>query len=159
DLMVTPNKVPKTLDTNLFCNVLGISINQFQELIKKARIKNGAMRQGIFLEQLTVAQTARYKENMYMFEGFELLERNIREYPDSIAASLLGYVGEVSPRMLEMDRYQSYQQGDYAGMSGLENGYEEVLRGQRGVYFIERDNFNRPTGSYKNGALDTPAIA
>ena len=32
------------------------------------------------------------------------------------------------------------------------------MRGQRGVYFIERDKFNRPTGPYKNGELDTPAV-
>ena len=44
-------------------------------------------------------------------------------------------------------------------MSGLENGYEEVLRGTRGVYYYERDNYNRLKDSYKKGALDTPAVA
>lgn len=61
--------------------------------------------------------------------------------------------------MLKMQKYESYQQGDYTGMNGLERSYEDVLRGQRGVYYLERDNFNRPRDSYKNGALDTPAVA
>src|SRR5690606_1744813 len=32
-------------------------------------------------------------------------------------------------------------------------------RGQRGVHFLVRDVLNRPRDAYKNGSLDTPAIA
>jgi len=159
DLMVTPNKVSKTLDTLQLCNALGIDRTAFEKLLHKARIKNGAYRQGVFIEELSTAQTARFKENMYLFDGFELLERSIREYPNASAGLVLGYVGEVSPAMLKKSRYSSYTQGDYVGMSGLENSYEEALRGTRGVYYLERDNFNRPTESYKHGALDTQAVA
>jgi penicillin-binding protein 2 len=158
DLVVTPNDIKKEFDTTTFCDALRISKDQFCSILKKIRIKNGPMRQGIFFEQLTPAQTARYQENMYQFNGFELVERSIRTYPDSVGGALLGYIGEVSPAMLKKDRYASYHQGDYLGMTGLEQFYEEELRGQRGVYFIERDKFNRPTGPYKNGELDTPAV-
>jgi penicillin-binding protein 2 len=159
DLMVTPNKLKKDLDTAQFCAVLGITQEDFNKMLRKTRIKNGAFRQGVFIEQLTTEQASRYKENMYLFDGFELQERSIREYPNGSAGLVLGYVGEVSQGMLKKDRYSSYTQGDYVGMSGLENSYEEVLRGTRGVYYLERDNFNRPTGSYKNGSLDTQAVA
>lgn len=159
DLMVTPNKVTKQLDTLQLCEALGIDRKTFQKMLQKARIKNGSMRQGIFIEQLSQAQTARFQENMYLFNGFELIERTIREYPNPSAGLVLGYVGEVSPGMLKQDNYKGYTQGDYTGMSGLERSYEEVLRGQRGVYYFERDNFNRPRESYRKGALDTPALA
>ena len=159
DLMVTPTKVPKDIDTLSLCNVLGITREEYDKLLFKSRMKNGPMRQGVFIEQLTAAQTARFKENMFLFNGFELLERSIRSYPNSSAGIILGYIGEVSPKMLKKDRYSSYRQGDYVGMNGLESSYEEVLRGQRGVYYFERDNFNRPRESYKRGALDTQAIA
>jgi penicillin-binding protein 2 len=159
DLMVTPTKVPRDLDTVALCNVLGIERATYEKLIFKSRMKNGPMRQGVFIEQLTAEQTAKFKENMFLFNGFELLERSIRSYPNASAGIILGYIGEVSPSMLIKERYSSYRQGDYVGMNGLEYSYEEVLRGQRGVYYFERDNFNRPRESYKRGELDTQAVA
>ena len=158
DLMVTPTKVPRDLDTIQLCEVLGIDQKTFNKLIQRTRVKSGSMRQGVFIEQLSYGQTARFKENMFLFTGFELLERSIRSYPNSSAGIILGYIGEVSPAMLKKERYASYRQGDYVGMNGLESSYEEVLRGQRGVYFFERDNFNRPRESYKNGTLDSQAV-
>jgi penicillin-binding protein 2 len=117
------------------------------------------MRPGTFLAQLTKAQTARFGENRYSFPGFDLVERNIRSYPEPHGGNFLGYIGEVSQGMLKKPRFLSYQQGDYVGLDGLELYYEEVLRGQRGVYFKERDNYNRPRDPYLKGALDTPASA
>lgn len=159
DLMVTPVKVPRDLDTVRLCQTLGIDRPTFEKLVYRARMKNGPMRQGVFIEQLSKEQTARFKENMFLFTGFELLERSNRAYPNSSAGIILGYIGEISPAMLKKERYLSYRQGDYVGINGLESSYEEVLRGQRGVYYFERDNFNRPRDSYKKGALDTQAIA
>ena len=104
DLMVTPNKVSKTIDTSELCRVLSIHKEQYGKLILKSNIKNGYRRPGTFIEQLTTEQTARFKENMYLFDGFELLERSTREYPNSSAGLLLGYVGEVSPAMLKRER-------------------------------------------------------
>ena len=117
------------------------------------------MRPGTFLAQLSKAQAARFGENRYSFPGFDLVERNIRSYPEPHGGAFLGYIGEVSPAMLKKPRFLTYQQGDYIGLDGLELAYEEVLRGQRGVYFKEKDNFNRPRDSYLKGALDTPAMA
>lgn len=159
DLMVAPNTVSKNLDTNALCDVLGINKPTFEKLLNHVRIRTGPMRKGALIEEMTPAQTARFQENIYMFPGFEMAERYIRTYPNASAGQVLGYISEVSPGMLEKKRYASYQQGDYVGMSGLENSYEEVLRGQRGVHFLERDNFNRPREAYKGGALDTQAIA
>ena len=159
DLMVTTSNVPKNFDTLKFCDVLGIDKPQFDKLLKKVHLKSGPMRQGAFLEELTQEQTARYQESMYLFPCFELLERSMRIYPNASAGLVLGYVGEVSPAMLKTERYASYTQGDYTGMNGLERSYEEVLRGQRGVHYLERDNFNRPRDPYKGGALDTAEIA
>lgn len=159
DLAVVPIEARKNLDTVLFCNSLGIDTLTFNKLMIRAINKGGWVRQSVFLEQLSQAQAARFQENIFLFNGFQMVERNIRSYPKPHAAVVLGYIGEVSPAMLRADRFSSYRQGDYVGIDGLELQYEEVLRGQRGIYYIEKDNFNRPRDSYKKGILDTPAVA
>jgi penicillin-binding protein 2 len=160
DLVVTPIEVKKNhLDTVKFCEALTIDTASFAKMMARAINKGGWVRQTVFLEELTQAQAARFQENIFLFNGFQMVERNIRSYPDPHSGVVLGYIGEVSPAMLQKDRFKSYNQGDYVGIDGLELQYEEVLRGQRGVYYIEKDNFNRPRDSYKNGILDTQAIA
>ncbi len=159
DLVVTPVEAKKNQDTIKFCEALGIDTGMYSKMMTKAINKGGWVRQTVFLEELSPAQAARFQENIFLFNGFQMVERNIRSYPDPYAGVVLGYIGEVSPAMLRKDRFKSYNQGDYVGIDGLEAQYEEVLRGQRGIYFIEKDNFNRPRDSYKGGILDTPAVA
>ncbi|RYD50870.1 MAG: penicillin-binding protein 2 [Sphingobacteriales bacterium] len=160
DLMVTPNEVPrKNFDTMGLCRVLGIDTGVYTKTLERVKFINGPMRQGLFMAQLNPGQTARFNENPYAFPGYQLVERTIRSYPKPVGGTFMGYIGEVSPVMLKKDRFSSYSQGDYVGIDGLELYYEEVLRGQRGVHFFERDNFNRPKDRYKRGTLDTTEIA
>ncbi len=160
DLMMTASEVPrKTFDTAGFCSVLGIDQPTFLRLADRAEKQNGPKRPGTFMAQLTAGQTARFNEEPYAFPGFQLVQRSIRSYPRASAGAVLGYIGEVSPRMLEKPRFASYNQGDYVGIDGLELSYEEVLRGIRGVHFFEKDNYNRPRDPYKRGALDTQEVA
>ena len=159
DLSMTAGEVPKTLDTLQLCRMLGIDANNYHAMHERAKWMNGPKRPGTFLSQLTKEQTARFQERFSEFPGFQLVERNIRTYPKPIAGTILGYIGEVSPGMLKRDRFNSYQQGDYVGLNGLELTYEEVLRGERGVYYFEKDNYNRPRDRYMKGKMDTVAIA
>ncbi|NDC40782.1 MAG: penicillin-binding protein 2 [Chitinophagia bacterium] len=158
DLMVTPRNI-KGLDTTSFCEALGIDTLTFVKTMKGVLTRNIDVRQSTFMEELSPEQTARFTENAFRFAGFELVERNIRSYKDPIAGMILGYIAEVSPDMLKQPRYASYRQGDYTGRSGLELQYEEVLRGQRGVHFLERDKFNRPRDPYKGGSLDSQEVS
>jgi len=159
DLMVTPRNIPKNFDTAELCTVLNIDKPTFLKTMKLILTRNIDVRQSVFMEQLNEAQTAGFQENAYLFTGFELVERNIRKYQDAHAGIVLGYIGEVSPDMLKKPRYQTYRQGDYTGLSGLELQYEESLRGQRGVHYLERDKYNRPRDPYKGGALDSQEIS
>ena len=159
DLAITGSEVPKDMDSAQLCRVLGIDLQTYTLLKARAIAMNGPRRPGTFIAQLSKEQTARFQENQYLFTGFQLVERNIRSYPKPIGGALLGYIGEVSPAMLTRARFNTYMQGDYAGLNGLELTYEEVLRGQRGVYYYEKDNYNRLGDHFQNGALDTPAVA
>ena len=56
-----------------------------------------------------------------------------RHYPyNKVLAHVLGYVGEISPKQLESPDYQGFKPGDIIGKGGLEQSYDEQLRGVPG---------------------------
>ena len=160
DLMVTPSQLKSSnIDTASLCRILGIDTAEFTKRILTAIIKNTRNRPSAFEALLSPEKYARINENLFRFQpAFFLQERPIRGYPYHAAAHILGYVGEVDSPMLKRSNF-FYQMGDYAGRTGLENYYEKVLMGQRGIQYILRDNFNRPIGAYEKGQFDTPSIA
>ncbi|HEY4336235.1 MAG TPA: penicillin-binding protein 2 [Puia sp.] len=157
DLMVTPSQV-KNIDTNYLCQLVGIDTAEFRRRIVDARIKNGPFRPTTFEDLLPPEMYARMEENIWKFPGFNLQERPVRIYPYNAAAHIMGYVGEVDSAILRRSN-NFYQLGDYVGRTGLEQSYEKVLMGQRGIEFWIKDNKNRLVGRYQDKSLDTPAIA
>ncbi len=67
--------------------------------------------------------------------------RNYRE--GSLAAHVLGYIGEISKTQLAAANNSDYRQGDYIGQYGLEKIYESSLRGKKGSKEIEVDASGR----------------
>ena len=157
DLTVTPSQV-KNLDTLEFCQLLEIDTVEFRKRINDARFKNGPVRPSVFEDLLPPAMQAKLEENIYKYPGFTLVERPVRTYPYNAAAHIMGYVGEVDSSILKRSNF-FYQLGDYVGRSGLEQYYEKILMGQRGIQYMIKDNKNRIQGHYEKGVYDTAAIA
>jgi penicillin-binding protein 2 len=68
----------------------------------------------------------------------------VRAYPHgTLAAHVLGYVGEINDRELE-EAEGEYRLGDRIGKSGIERVYEADLRGRDGETRIEVDALGRP---------------
>ena len=80
----------------------------------------------------------------------------MRNYPINSAANVLGYVNEVNDEVAKKNPY--YQSGELIGTTGVEKQYENLLRGTKGVKYMQRDHFNKIIGSYKNGTYDTMPI-
>jgi penicillin-binding protein 2 len=155
DLMVIPSQVSKNIDTSAFCSLLGIDNKFFAEKMKEA--KNYSWRaSSIFLKQLSAATYAGFQEKLFLYPGFYVQPRTLREYTKPVGAHLLGYVSEVDENLIKKDPY--YKPGDYIGKLGIEGEYEKVLRGKRGVKIQLVDVFSRVKGSYSNGAFDTLAV-
>ena len=153
DLMIIPNQLQMT-DTLRFCNLLGITKDEFKAYYQKA-INYSPYKASLFYGQLPKDEYAYLQEMLYEFPGFFVQKRTLRRYPYSVAALNLGDVGEVNRRDLLNDNY--YELGDYIGKSGLEKHYEKELRGKKGVEYVMVDVFNRKKGSYKEGRFDTLA--
>ncbi|MCR4659540.1 MAG: penicillin-binding protein 2 [Bacteroidales bacterium] len=154
DLMVIPRMV-QNLDTAYFCEALGITRDDFDQRMKKARTYS-PFAASIFMKQISKEEYALWENKAFRFKGFYISQRTLRIYDRPIAAHVLGYVGEVNERDLERNPY--YKRGDYIGKSGLELQYEEVLRGTKGKKIMHVDVHNREIGPYQNGALDTLPI-
>lgn len=153
DLMVVP-KEARVEDTVQFCNILGISKDDFEKKISKAK-KYSSLLASKFQEQLSDTVFAKVQDQLINYPGFYVLPRTIRSYNTKSMANVLGYVGEVSRRYLEKDETNYYRQGDYVGIGGVEKEYEQNLRGKRGVSYRVVDVQGVVKDRYRDGAFDT----
>ncbi len=153
DIMVIPREV-KPLDTTEFCRLLKINKTEFLKRYNRAK-RYSTRIPSTFLAQLSKTDYAFLQEKMHKFKGFYIQKRSLREYPLNSAANVLGYISEVNEALIKKKPY--YQLGELIGTAGVEKTYEDVLRGVKGVKYIQRDRFNREIGSYKNGIYDTLA--
>ena len=55
-----------------------------------------------------------------------------------------------------MKKDDYYSLGESIGRQGIEEYYENFLRGKKGKKFYQKDRFNRIIGSYENGKYDVP---
>jgi penicillin-binding protein 2 len=86
------------------------------------------------------------------FPGVKVERTYLRDYPhDTLAAQILGTVGEISPKELKSPRFRGVKQGTLIGRDGLERAYDRYLRGVDGVQRVQVDAFGRPvpTGALK----------
>jgi penicillin-binding protein 2 len=86
----------------------------------------------------------------------ETIDVERRLYPrDGFASHLIGYVGEVSEDMLNDPRYAAYEPGDVVGKAGVEQTYDQLLRGQDGSRDVIVDSHGREVG-YLHTEHSTP---
>lgn len=91
------------------------------------------------------------QENQDRFPGVAVQRVFVRRYQNStLAAHILGNVGEVSEDQLEERRFRGLEPGDEIGQDGVEDTYDHYLRGRPGVTRIQVDALGQPT---KNGRL------
>jgi penicillin-binding protein 2 len=93
------------------------------------------------------------QENQARFPGVTVERVFVRRYPHgTLAAHILGNVGEVSEEQLEEPRFRGLQPGDQIGQEGVEDTYDRFLRGRPGIERIQVDALGQPT---RNGRLDS----
>ncbi len=157
DLMVIP-KEAVVKDTTLFCSLLNISKEDFILRMNSAR-KYDIYQPSVFLKMLSMKDFARFEDFLVDYPGFYPQVRSLRGYYHHSLANALGYVGEISKRMLDQDTTGTYKQGDYIGISGLELEYEKELKGQNGVKYKMVNVRGVEKGAFKEGKRDTLSVA
>lgn len=151
DVMVIPRNL-KAFDTTEFCKILSITREDLEKKLDKARIYSPLL-PSVIVPQLTKSEYAFLQEKMRKYEGFYIQKRSLRDYQVDHSANVLGYIAEVNQGIINNNPY--YISGDLIGRAGVESYYEELLRGVKGVKYIQKDRFNRDIGPYKEGIYDT----
>ncbi|MDE6648599.1 MAG: penicillin-binding protein 2 [Muribaculaceae bacterium] len=157
DVMLIPKDLGNSFDTLGLCDVLNLSK---EELMRKwADMKNPRKNPGYsaytpqkLMSHLSQEDYGRLQEKLYLFPGFYVQKRNVREYATHAAANILGNIREVNAKDVENDRY--YRSGDYTGDLGVEKSYEQFLRGVKGVEILMKDALGRIKGKYEDGIHD-----
>jgi penicillin-binding protein 2 len=100
---------------------------------------------------VTGKEEAREDEVQYLYEhenelpGVQITDTFVRSYPfQSLAAHVLGYVGEIGPDQLKRLRKDGYELGDRIGQGGVESTYDRYLRGRPGRSQLRVDSMGRP---------------
>ena len=135
DVMVIPRELERNMDTAGLAATLGMELPVARQKLRDARVYS-RVRPSVFLKQLSQEDFQRLQDKLIDFPGFFINPRTVRAYPHTSSANVLGYIGEISgPKLdkLKAEGQNFYRSGDYIGISGLENQYEEALRGKRGV--------------------------
>lgn len=160
DLLVTHSQIDAGMDTMKLCRLLGITKPIFEANITKDWKDPRFSRHTpfVFLDKVSTPSFLSVREILHEFPGFEFQSRNVRTYPYPHAAHVLGFIGEVSPEVVEQSD-GAYLPGDYIGMAGLERSYEKQLRGEYGVQYHLKDNLGRTVGSWKQGAQDRSPVS
>jgi len=157
DIMITPFEV-KPFDTLDLCNIFNLDYLEVRDKLKEYR-KN-RRRIGFqsmpFVKQATSIQYTIFLEKAYKFPGFSAVSRTIRNYPYNSGANLLGYITEADTSFLRKN--PEYRRGDYIGKTGIEQSYEEVLKGKKGHNIFLRDVHNQVKSSFAEGKYDLEAV-
>ncbi|MEM9539093.1 MAG: penicillin-binding protein 2 [Cyanobacteria bacterium P01_E01_bin.42] len=89
---------------------------------------------------LTPQQITAIQEYSFELNGVDVDIEHVRNYPNKASAShILGYTGELNAEELEKRRKDGYRLGDIVGKMGVEEGFEEMLRGEWGGQQVEVD--------------------
>jgi penicillin-binding protein 2 len=110
-------------------------------------IKNQPAFESILVKQdATPGDIAWVEARKLEFPELRVEQQPQRRYPaDGLLAHVLGYVGEISPEQLKLQAYKDkgYKPGDIIGQSGLEQTYDEYLRGKDGYREVVVDSRGR----------------
>jgi penicillin-binding protein 2 len=138
------NKRARLAELEHLSMVTGVRVKEMQRRIREYSgdpLTAVVIRRGIHDDQVSYLT-----EHELDFPGVQLAYSYLRKYPhQSLAAHLLGYVGEIDEQQLKAKRSQGYKLGDVIGQGGIEASYDKYLRGRDGSAQLTVDSRGRPT--------------
>ncbi|GAB2471737.1 penicillin-binding protein 2 [Hymenobacter qilianensis] len=157
DLMVVPREI-KQLDTVRLCELLQMPVEEFRLALTAAKTYS-RVKASPLIQNLSTPELAAIQDNLIDFPGFSIRAHMARSYKTENLAHALGYVGAITPKLLESPKYAKYIAGDNLGITGLESFYEKTLMGRRGVQYRMVNVRGIEKGAFRDGEYDTLSVA
>ena len=133
-------------DLPLIARGLDLDLEQLRATLRRYRTR--PVYEPIPIKQeVTADEQAFIEAHRNELPELETIDVERRLYPrDGFAAHLIGYVGEVSEEDLNNPRYADYEPGDVVGKAGVEETYDQLLRGEDGSRDVVVDSHGREVG-------------
>jgi penicillin-binding protein 2 len=136
---------------------ISLTSGQIEQTIRRFRRAPG--RPAVILPDAAFDVVSVLEEHRTQFPGLIIESSPRRFYPDGqLAASFVGYTGEISEAELAKVSDEDYKAGQQIGKRGLEKEYESNLRGKEGSQFVEVDARGRIVRQ-EGARADLPAVA
>ena len=96
------------------------------------------------IDDLSVDQLIKFKENEDNLLSFEIATKLIRNYPyKSIAAHVIGYTQPITDSEYKFLSKKGYKLNDLIGRTGIEYVYEDFIRGEWGGEMVEVNSLGK----------------
>jgi penicillin-binding protein 2 len=117
---------------HLLATVLGVDEGHVREIVDRHR-REPSYRPITVVQDATLAQVAAVSARRLDFELPDVVVEQVptRRYPETLAAHLFGYVGEVNDH--DVSENDALKSGDIVGQSGIEKVYNALLMGDDGA--------------------------
>lgn len=124
---------------------LGLSYYDLKDKLEKT--KTTYIDRVIIKQNIDKKTLVYLKENSQSLPGVEIVNIFLRKYNYGYLTShVLGYTGEIDEAKLKQEKNKAgYEGGDQIGLTGVEEQYEDILKGIKGKIVYEVDPLGRPT--------------
>lgn len=149
--VISPQYVKLKETAQAIAPVLGVEVHQIISKVQRSQRSYGSFRDVFVKENLSQDEIFKIRHMRLGHPGLDIVQVISRHYPlQENGAQLFGYIGEISKSQIKKYNkiYQSqisFKQGDIVGKSGIEEAWEDKIRGKDGVQFIEVDARGRKT--------------
>jgi penicillin-binding protein 2 len=153
-----PKAYPRRVaELSALTRITGAPIRQITKLILERRHAGDMLDPIVVRPQAPTPMLTYLEERAGDFPGVTLARSYVRLYPHgSLAAQLLGYVGQISQQQLRTLGKAGYEPGDEIGQSGVESAFDTYLRGVAGAARVRVDSLGRPRSAQTLTTLPQP---
>jgi len=150
ELIIIPENTSE-FDTISFAKLIDMNPDDLKKEINSS-VTYSTKLPSVIKSQISKEKNAFLQEKIWLFEGFYLRKNSVRDYIKPFASNVIGYTGEVDRNDITNNSY--YEKGEMIGKQGIEEYYEDELKGIKGKKYFQKDRFNRVIGPFNNSLSD-----
>jgi penicillin-binding protein 2 len=145
-ISIVPNDLPLSQRTDVVDRLAGLLNLDPVAIVTRIDTATGSLYQPVKVADNIPVDVARViQENSGALPGVEVQLETSREYTEGqYFGQLLGYTGQLTAEQYAQLKNQGYLEQDSIGQAGLEESYEQQLRGQYGESTVSVDAAGRP---------------